>query len=153
MACTGGLEQNTKIHTGDNARIPVNFVDCAGVAVDVTGVTLTYTVHQKAGMDAIFTRISPTQIVIANDGESAAILLVPANTDRTSAYFHKLVLTDAAGNTLTVFTGTVTFSQKVITCCVPLEARIDTDLFVPGAAAGYILDFSQAANSFYISLF
>ena len=145
MACSGTSQQNTTVHSGDNARIPVNFVDCAGLAVDATGVTLTYTVHQRPSTTALFTRTTPTQIVIADDGESAAILLVPVNTDRTSSYFHKLVLTDGAGSILTVLTGKVTFSQEEITSCEALEARIDTALFVPGV--GYMLVFSRAVNA------
>lgn len=152
MACSGTSQQNTTVHSGDSARIPVNFVDCAGVAVDVTGATLTYTVHLTALTDALFTRTTPTEIVIADNGESAAIYLVPEDTALDSGYFHKLVITDGAGNVLTTLTGTVRFSKEEITCCDALTARIDTDLFVPGAAV-YMLDFSSAQNSAYISLF
>lgn len=151
MACSGTPQQNTTVHSGDNARIPVNFVDCAGQPVDVTGATLTYTIHLKAHTEALFTLISPTQIVIAGDGESANILFAPEHTDYSRKYFHKLVVTDGAGNVLTVLTGWITFSNKFLTCCDPLEARIDTDLFVPGAS--YMLDFSRAQNAINFRVF
>lgn len=31
MSCSGSSMQNVTIHTGDDARLLVNFVDCAGI--------------------------------------------------------------------------------------------------------------------------
>jgi hypothetical protein len=150
MACSGASQQNTTYHTGDSVRRVVNFVDCAGSPVDVSGTTLTYTIHQRYRTDALLTKISPSQIIVANDGESAAILLLPADTAYRGTYFHKLVITDGAGNILTTFTGQIEFSDKEITSCEALTAHIDTDLFVPGFSQ-YSFDFSSASNSMYVA--
>lgn len=151
MACSSETQQNTTIHSQDSARIPVDFLDCAGVAIDVTGTSLVYTIHASAYDSPIVTLVSPTQIVIADDGESAAILLTPTHTARDGEYWHKLVLTDGAGNVLTTLVGLVTFSRESITCCDALTARIDRDLFVPGAT--YMLDFSRAQNAINFRVF
>lgn len=150
MTCSA-TKQDTTIHTGDTALLDVNFVDCAGAAVDVTGTTLAYSVYQDPAGDPLFTRLSPTYITIADDGLSATILLSTTNTDRAGKFFHELVATDGDGNVLTLFTGDATFSRRLITCCDPLEARVDTDLFAPGA--GYMLVFSRAVNARNFRLF
>lgn len=147
MACSGTSNQDTVVHSGDDARLVVNFVDCAGAPVAVTGSTLTYTIHELSDSDALLTLLSPTQIVIADDGKSAAIYLPHANTALGDAeYFHKLVLTDSAGHILTTLTGTIQFSTLALTSCAPLTARVDTGLFVSGGPS-YMLDFTFAENA------
>ena len=152
MACSDAELQNVTIHKGDSARLPVRFVDCAGEPVNVTGATLTYTIHLKAATAALVTRTTPTQIVIADNGESAVILLTPANTDFVDKYFHKLKLVDTATNVITTFTGEINFSLREITSCESLVGKIDTDLFVSGGPA-YMMDFSSASNAINFRLF
>ncbi len=150
MSCSGTSNQNTIIHTGDDAIIHVNFVDCAGVAIDVAGTTLAYSIHTAPGETALHTRISPSAIVIAGNGQSAMVFLTPTHTNYSDKrYFHKLVLTDGDGHVMTLLTGEIVFSQQATTCCDELTARIDNDLFVPGAVAGpsWMLDFSYAENA------
>ena len=149
MSCSGSSMQNVTIHTGDDARLLVNFVDCAGQPVDITGASLTYTQSARSGGADVVTLATPTDIVIANDGESAAIYLTPTETGVSDARrFHKLVLVDADSHTITVMTGIALFLTSALTSCETLTARIDTDLFVPGESSSFFMfDFSVASNS------
>lgn len=152
MACSGGSRQNRTIHTGDSDRIPVNFFDCAGQPVDITGATLTYSISKKSSSGVLVSRASPTEILIAEDGKSAAILLAPTHTAYSGEHFHKLKIVDSVGNVLTTFTGQVNFSRDDITSCEALTAHVDTDLFVSGGPA-YMMDFSSASNAINFRLF
>lgn len=153
MTLPGESLQNATVNIDSNARLVVNFTDCeSGAPVDVTGALLAYTVRANSLAAAILTRITPSEIVIADDGLSAVITLAPTGVITPGVYFHKLMLTNIAGSIMAVLTGSVNLSADLITSCAALTAAIDLDLFGPASPAT-MLDFSYASNAINLRLF
>ena len=104
MAATN---QNISVHAGDHLDIEVIVRAAAGEAVLPAGVTARY----RAG--DIISKTVGDGITISIEGDTMllTIRLSPADTaaaDRWQTYSHEVDITDAAGGTYTVLTGTLT---------------------------------------------
>lgn len=85
----------------DDRRLLIVVVDPAGAAVDLTGVDLTFLVRRRS--TTAFTKVTPTQILIANPQTGATkgkayITLAEADTDDLDGrYRWELEADDAVG--------------------------------------------------------
>jgi hypothetical protein len=149
MACTGSSAQNTITNIGDTRQVVVNVTDCDGVAVNVESYDLTYKIARGAGVAALITKTETDGITV--DVGEVTILLDAADTAAmaNNNYHHELVIDD--GTTFqTVMIGLHLFTHSSVSCCDALSATMNTVMF---GATPYMLDFSSAQNSAYISMF
>jgi len=70
MTTRNRTNQNVTIRRGDSTVITVNFTDCNGDALDVTGASMTYSIY-KSYLSAIVTKHSVTDFTVR--GSSVAI--------------------------------------------------------------------------------
>lgn len=148
MACTGSSAQNTITNIGDTRQVVVNVVDCDGEAVNVSAYDLTYTVKRSPSSVALITKTETDGITVAVD--EVTILLDAADTAAmtNNNYHHELVIDDGTAFQ-TVMIGLHLFTHSSVSCCDALSATMNTVMFT----RAYMLDFSSAQNSAYISIF
>jgi hypothetical protein len=137
--------QDVIVHTNDTFALTVNFVDCNGGALDVTGASIVYSVYRNSFLPPIVTKTGGTDFTVY--GSSIEIVLSPTNTVYSGNFRHKVVLTDGAGQVFTVVLGKITFtSDEMSDYCASLTAVIDDTIYTHS----YIVDLSRASNSAYV---
>lgn len=140
--------QNIIVHTSDTFAVTINFVDGSGIALDVTGASIVYSVYRNDFLPNLITKTSGANFEV--DGSSIEVVLSHTDTIYSGNFRHKLVLTDGIGQVFTIVLGSIFFTKDSLSdLCITLTAMIDDTIFVPGSTP-YMLDFSKSKNSQYI---
>ena len=108
------LNQNMTMWQGDDRDIVATISDSAGSAVNITGVTATYSLGTAVDQTATFTKTVGSGIVLTTPASGIMTISIdPADTATLAGcYYHELVITDASGNVNTAFIGEVTINER-----------------------------------------
>jgi hypothetical protein len=133
-----------KLHSTDSANIKINFVDRAGAAVNVSGVTTTFLIAEHLHETALVSKVSPINFTATT---TAIVTLLPSETHYDGHYFYEVVFTDSDGSQFTGAVGEILFTRLAISDDLPIIAIFDAAAMAGGVLAGF--DFSVSNNSVF----
>jgi hypothetical protein len=110
--------QNFSMYSGDDDEIAVSVVDDEGVAIDLTGATITWSLADSRGGTVLVTKTSDTSaelsITSAAGGTFTIHLLATDTDDLAGVYYHEAQVEDSQGHKTTVLTGYAEIIEDII---------------------------------------
>lgn len=115
------MSLNATIVAETDLDIQITVNDDAGVAVDLTGASVTWNLRERRGSAAVLTKTTASGIVLTTPA-SGIMTITVLDTDTVGLegiYFHEAVITDAGGlisrvRNTDVSLGALTFEAKLV---------------------------------------
>lgn len=113
MAARG---QDFEMFSGEQKELAIAITDDAGAAVDLTGVTVRWSLARTARSAPLIEKVTGDGIVVTDAaGGACTVTLVPADTEALEGdYYHEAEVTDGAGRPTTVLHGRARIKPNLI---------------------------------------
>lgn len=105
------INQNFEMYAGDTKNIIIGVTDPSGMALDLTGATVSWILKPPQPAAPISIRKISPQVEI--DMDRITIKLLPEDTENLAGnFYHEAELTDQIGNVSTIMVGTVKINRS-----------------------------------------